>query len=175
MKIKAGRAVIELVKLCYLANLPALLVGRHGVGKSVLLEQAARELGIGFICRDLSLLEPPDLIGLPRPDGKVTSYFPPAFLPTGGKGLLVFEELNRCDRSMRAPCLQMLTARRLNDYILPDGWVPFAAINPAEEGYEADDLDLALLSRFVKASVEPDRVEWLAWARTAGIHPAVVA
>ena len=62
-KIKAGKPLIDLVKFCYTANLPLLLAGRHGVGKSVLLEQAARELGIGYICRDLSLMEPPD----PRP------------------------------------------------------------------------------------------------------------
>src|SRR6516165_2940992 len=156
VELAAGRPVISLAKICYEANQPVLLEGRHGVGKSELLAQAAAELGVDFIVRDLSLMEPPDLIGLPRRDGRVTRYSPPSFLPTAGAGLLAFEELNRCPPYMRAPALQLLTARTLNDYILPRGWLPVAAINPPEDGYEADDLDPALLSRFVRVPVRPD-------------------
>jgi MoxR-like ATPase len=172
--MKAGRPLIELAKLCCAARRPFLLVGRHGVGKSELLAKAAAELGIGCICRDLSLMEPPDLVGLPKMDGAVTRFLPPAFLPTEGRGLLVFEELNRCAAYMRGPCLQLLTARTLNDYTLPADWVPAAAINPSDAGYEVEELDPALLSRFVRIDVEPDRGEWLAWARDGGIHPDVI-
>jgi hypothetical protein len=175
MPTKAGRPLISMAKLCYAAGRPFLLVGRQGVGKSALLEQAAAELGIDFICRDLSLMEPPDLVGLPKMDGPVTRYLPPAFLPPDGRGLLVFEELNRCPAYMRAPCLQLLTARTLNDYALPTGWLPVAAINPSDTGYEVEDLDPALLSRFVQVAVVPGREEWLAWARASEIHPDVVA
>ena len=100
---KAGRPAIEMIKLCYAANRPLMFIGLHGIGKSDLLEQAAAEMGIKFISRDLSLMEPPDLIGLPKMNGKTTKYLPPAFLPTSGKGLLAFEELNRCEKYMRAP------------------------------------------------------------------------
>ena len=150
--IKAGRPVVDFIKLCYKANRSPLLEGKHGLGKSELLEQAAAEMGIDFIVRDLSLMEPPDLVGIPRMNGKTTKYLPPDFLPTGGKGILCFEELNRAEKYMIAPCLQLLTARMLNDYCLPAGWLPAAAINPAEdEGYDVHDLDLAMLSRFVRA------------------------
>jgi len=176
MTIKVGRPLIEQVKLCYAANLPLLLIGRHGVGKSESLKAAAAELGVGFLCRDLSLMEPPDLIGLPVPDKEVTRFRPPNFLPREGKGLLVFEELNRCEKFMRSPCLQLLTDRSLNDYRLPPGWLPMACINPAsdDEGYDVDELDPALLSRFVQVQVEPDVKEWLVWAGKIGIHPGVL-
>jgi MoxR-like ATPase len=173
--IKAGRPLIDLVKLCHAADVPLMIEGRHGVGKSALLERAADELGIDFICRDLSLMEPADLLGLPVLDGAVMRYAVPSFLPTGGKGLIVFEEVNRCPCYMRAPCLQLLTARTLNDYQLPRGWVPCAAVNPADDRYEVADLDPALLSRFVRATVVPDREEWLGWARDGGIHSDVIA
>jgi hypothetical protein len=175
VEVIAGRPLISLVRLCYEANQPVLLEGRHGVGKSELLAQAAAELGVDFIVRDLSLMEPPDLVGLPWQDGGVTRFNPPAFLPTAGAGLLAFEELNRCERYMRAPALQLLTARTLNDYILPRGWLPVAAINPHSEEYEVEDLDPALLSRYVRVRVRPDPAGWLDWARAAGIHPGVVA
>jgi MoxR-like ATPase len=172
--VKAGRPAIDLIRLCYEADRPLMFVGRHGIGKSELLEQAADQMGIKFISRDLSLMEPPDLIGLPKMNGKTTKYLPPEFLPTAGKGLLAFEELNRCEKYMRAPCLQLLTARVLNDYKLPPGWLPVAAINPRVAGYEVFDLDPALLARFVLAKLVPDQAEWLEWATHKGIHAAVI-
>src|SRR5215471_16445042 len=76
---------------------------------------------------------------------------------------------------MRAPCLQFLTARCLNDYQLPPGWLLGAAINPPDTVYEVDYLDPALSSRFVQVEVQADPGEWLAWARTKGVHPDVIA
>jgi len=172
--IKAGKPLVELARLCYEANRSPLLIGHHGVGKSEILATAAAEMKIGFISLDLSVMEPPELIGLPYPDGPITRYRPPATLPKDGKGLIVFEELNRCPRYMRAPCLQLLTARAINEYSLPQGWLPAAAINPPDGEYEVDELDAALRSRFTEIGVEPDRDEWLAWGRNHGVHPAVL-
>jgi hypothetical protein len=179
--IGAGRLLVAMVKLCYAADRPLLLVGKHGIGKSELLAEAARELGIDLIVRDLALMEPPDLTGLPRLDGDVTRFCPPNFLPRGGSGLMVFEELNRCAAYMRGPCLQLLTARSLNDYRLPRGWLPVAAVNPSpgpdsdsDYDYEVEELDAALTSRFVRVTVEPDRGEWLAWARSRDVHRGVI-
>jgi hypothetical protein len=175
LRLAIGRPVLDIVRLCVEADLPLLLIGPHGIGKSEILNAAANELEIQFISRDLSLMEPPDLVGLPRLDSTLTRYCPPSFLPTSGRGLLVFEELNRCPAYMRAPTLQLLTARTLNDYTLPPGWLPVAAINPAGCTYETFDLDPALLSRFVQVEVRADQSEWLSWALANGIHPAVVA
>lgn len=172
--VKAGRPLLPLIDVCCEADLPVLLIAGHGVGKSQLLEQAARRRGLDYRCLDLSIMEPPDLVGLPMITAKHTIYAPPAFMPTGGKGILVFEELNRAERYMRAPCLQLLTARRLNDYTLPRGWLPVAAINPPDGDYEVSALDPALLSRFMKVQLVPDIQEWLFWAGSHGVHPAVI-
>jgi MoxR-like ATPase len=173
-KIKAGRPLVKMATACYKANLPFLLSGPHGVGKSELLQQAAKELKIDFVVFDLSIMEPTDLVGLPVTKGGKTVYCAPASLPTSGKGFLVFEELNRAPKFMQAPCLQLLTARRLNDYILRKGWLPVAAVNPSDEGYDVSELDDALLSRFVKVTVVADREEWLAWAESHKLHPNVL-
>jgi len=174
VKVKSGKGVIDAIKLAYAAGKPVLLEGRHGVGKSQLIEQAAKELGIGCIVRDLSLMEPPDLIGLPFHENGRTKYSPPHFLPDTGKGLLVFEELNRSEKYMMSPCLQLLTARTLNDYVLPPGWMCVASINPSSDGYDTSELDPALLSRFVRVEVVADVKAWLAWGETAGIHHSVL-
>jgi hypothetical protein len=172
--VPAGRPAIELAKLAYRSDLPLLFIGPHGVGKSQIFAQAAAELGIAHLDRDLSMMEPPDLAGLPTvaEDGR-TRYAAPDFLPDGGKGLLVMEELGRSARYMRAPCLQLLTARKLNDYRLPPGWLPCATDNGADGGYHNDALDPAHLSRFLRAKVTASAEYWLAWAEANGVHERV--
>lgn len=176
MQVAAGPQLIDVIALAYKADQPVLLEGTHGIGKSDLLAEAAQALGIGCIVADLSLMEPPDLVGIPRvhDDGR-THYAPPAFLPRDGRGLLVFEELNRCPRYLAAPCLQLLTARRLNDYALPAGWLPCAAVNNAADGYHTDELDPALLSRFLQVTVIAEVSAWLGWARAQRLHPKICA
>ncbi len=173
MKLKAGPDIHKVLKLAYRANTPTILEGPHGVGKSELAVQAAKDLGIQSIVLDLSLMEPPDLIGLPYQKNERTVYAPPNTLPTTGRGFLILEELNRSEKYMRSPCLQLLTARRLNDYVLPPGWLPIAAINPDGTGYDVQPLDPALLSRFIRVQVVPDVPMWLEWAQNNGIHDAV--
>lgn len=176
MTVPIGPAVIDLLTLLYHSNTPALLIGTHGVGKSEIVAAAAKMIGIECISRDLSLMEPPDLVGLPKIENNATTYFPPDFLPREDtrQGFLVFEEINRSPRYMQAACLELLTSRRLNGYALPKGFLPVACINPKTDGYFVDVLDSALMSRFSKihvcAAVEP----WSAWAIENGIHPAVI-
>jgi hypothetical protein len=174
--VKAGRPLLEAAAAAVQANTPILLSGPHGVAKSEILEQAARTTGRRHLAVDLSLTEPTDLTGLPfrTPDGK-TAYAPPDWLPTEGAGLLVFEEINRAPRHARVPCLQLLTARRLNGYRLPAGWALAATMNPADGGYDVDELDPAYRSRFIQLTVVPDKAEWLTWAAGAGVHEKVIA
>jgi hypothetical protein len=171
--LATGRPIIDVITLAYRSNIPLLLQGLHGVGKSEIAVQAATVLGIGVLALDLSVLEPPDLIGLPIVHECRTSYAAPSFLPTEGNGLLVFEELNRCSRHMRAPCLQLLTTRRLNDYALPPGWLPCACVNEGDS-YHLDELDPALLSRFVQVRIRADVSAWSTWARVNEIHPRII-
>jgi MoxR-like ATPase len=120
-------------------------------------------------------MDPTDLLGLPQvKDGRVV-YAPPALLPTAGRGLLLLEELNRAPAMTRTPALELLTRRRLHEYVLPPAWLPCAAINPAGDGYVVDTLDPALLSRFVLVDVEPDRLQWLQWARRRGLNDSLLA
>src|SRR5947209_6926964 len=89
-EIRAGMPLVDLLSLAYQADQPVLLHGRHGVGKSALVKQAAQQLNVQFIVRDLSLMEPPDLVGIPRvSDTGRTVYAAPSFLPGDGKGILM--------------------------------------------------------------------------------------
>jgi MoxR-like ATPase len=147
--------------------------GPTGIGKSQIVAQYAKAAGLQMTVLDLSLLEPPDLIGLPVIEGDVTSYAAPAELPRSGKGILMLEELNRAEIPVMQPALQLLSARRLHSYELPPDWLCVAAINPEDGDYQVNRLDPALRSRFLQLSVRAEREEWLSWAAKAGIHPVI--
>lgn len=169
-----GPRVEEVLMLGWKVRRPVLLEGRTGIGKSGIVEQAARRLGIGFRVLDLSLMEPGDLIGMPVVAEGMTRYACPAALPREGSGLLMLEELNRAERHMQQPALQLLSARRLHEYELPPGWSMVAAINPEEPGYEVGTLDAAMRARFLQVRVRAERAAWIEWARARRIHPGVL-
>ena len=170
-----GPRAESILEVAYRARRPVLLEGPTGIGKSELVAAVARRLGIEHVVLDLSLLEPPDLVGLPVIEDERTRYALPRFLPRGGAGILLLEELNRAERYIQQPALQLLTARALHDYVLPEGWACFAAINPETGDYQVTPLDAALRARFLQVPVRADRAAWLAWAGAHGVHPAVIA
>ncbi len=170
-----GPRVEAILEVAYRARRPVLLEGATGIGKSELVRQLAQRLGIAHTVLDLSLLEPPDLVGLPTIEDGRTSYALPRFLPREGAGILMLEELNRAERYIQQPALQLLTARSLHEYTLPEGWACFAAINPENGDYQVTPLDAALRARFLQIEVRPDRAAWLAWAEAHQVHPAVTA
>ncbi len=173
--IPVGPRLGAVLDLAYRARRPVLLEGPTGIGKSEIVRQVAERLGVATVVLDLSLLEPPDLVGLPVLHEGRTTYALPSILPADGAGILMLEELNRAERYIQQPALQLLTARRLHEYVLPPGWVCFAAVNPETADYQVTPLDRALRARFLTLSVRADRSAWLAWAQTHGVHPAVVA
>jgi hypothetical protein len=163
------------LEVAYRARRAVLLEGPTGIGKSEIVRRVAERLGIATVVLDLSLLEPPDLVGLPVIANGRTTYALPQFLPEGGAGILMLEELNRAERYIQQPALQLLTARRLHEYTLPEGWVCFAAVNPETADYQVTPLDRALRARFMNLSVCADRAAWLVWAQGNGVHPAIIA
>jgi len=172
--IPVGPRLLSVLEVAYRARQPVLLEGPTGIGKSEVVAQLAGKLSIRHAVLDLSLLEPPDLVGLPRIHGDRTGYAAPESLPTRGEGILMLEELNRAERYIQQPALQLLTARRLHQYELPAGWSTVAAINPEDGDYQVTPLDPALRTRFMNLRVFASRGAWLQWAKTSDVHPAVL-
>jgi MoxR-like ATPase len=173
--VPLGPRVLDVLALAYRARRPVLLEGPTGIGKSEIVRAATEKLGIELRVLDLSLLEPPDLVGLPIIENGRTRYALPSILPQDGAGILLLEELNRAERYIQQPALQLLTARTLHEYRLPDGWLCCAAVNPQDGDYQVTALDPALRARFLQLRVRADRPSWLSWALLADVHPAVIA
>ncbi len=174
-QIPLGPRLEAVLEVAYRARRSVLLEGATGIGKSEIVKSVAERLGISTIVLDLSLLEPPDLVGLPRIEDGRTAFAVPRVLPQSGAGILMLEELNRAERYIQQPALQLLTARRLHEYELPPDWVCFAAVNPETGDYQVTTLDRALRARFLELNVRADRGSWLAWAQLNGVHAGVLA
>lgn len=175
LAVPIGPRVVEVLDLAYRARRPVLLEGPTGIGKSQIVTEFARARGLSVVVLDLSLLEPPDLVGLPVIKEGRTHYASPAELPSNGCGVVMLEELNRAEIPVMQPALQLLSARRLHAYELPEGWTCVAAVNPEDGDYQVNRLDPALRSRFLQLSVCADRDTWLGWATRANIHPVIAS
>lgn len=173
--IGVGPRLAALIAAAYRVRHPLLLEGPSGIGKSEIVHEVARKLAIGCVVLDLSLLDPTDLLGMPVIDGGRTCYAAPAILPAAGAGLLLLEELNRAEVHVQQPALQLLSARRLHEYRLPDDWSVVAAINPDDADYDVRPLDRAMADRFLRATVQAEREDWLSWAMNQDVHRGVLA
>lgn len=154
-----------------------MLRAKHGVGKSSVIKQAAAEQGIAFFDVRLSQCEVGDIKGLPHLDAVkgITTFLKPYWWPRDpqSKGILFFDELNRASKDVLQAVFEICLDRRLDGEKLPDGWRVVAAVN-SDSDYDVVELDPALHDRWFHIDFDPSVGEWVSWARTQSIHPAVV-
>ena len=169
----------ELEKL--LAVTPAsqniMLTGKHGIGKSQILEKFFTARGERVVILFLGQMsDPGDLIGLPRLDEKTgkTFFMPPYWFPTDNKPVVLFlDELNRARPEVLQTIMDLTLNRTLAGRKLPEGSRVISAVNDGEE-YQLTDLDPALVSRFNIYEFKPTAQEWLLWAAKAGLDSRVI-
>jgi hypothetical protein len=160
---------------------PVFLEGPPGLGKSALMLQVTRELEkkfgepFGFVDLRLTQLASEDVRGLPTVAGGQTTFCPPSFFPTSGRGVLCLEELPQAEQDLQKAVMQLLHDRRVGDYVLPPGWCIGATGNRQQDRSGVNRLLAALCNRVIHVPVEADPSDWLAWARSAGIHQDVVS
>ncbi|SDU64811.1 P-loop NTPase family protein [Desulfobacula phenolica] len=178
-RVKWGTAktgdIQDIISYAKKADIPIQLCGKRGIGKSEILIEFAKSLGLDYRVFDLSIMDPTDLVGMPIVENGRTTFAPPADLPVSGEGIIILEELNRCDFRLQTACLQLLTARRLNGYFLPKGWLVCSAINPtSNDEYSIKDMGPALESRWININVVPDEDDWCAYAEKKGYHSDII-
>ncbi len=90
--------------------------------------------------------------------------------------ILFLDELNRAPIDTRQASLQLVLEKRLHKHILPavngKRALVVAAVNPTED-YQVDELDPALLDRFLTLEVEADTNTWLDWSAKNDVNQIV--
>ena len=147
---------------------PVLIRGRHGVGKSEVVYQFAKNVNLPVVERRASQMTEGDLVGLPKTDGDVTSFCPPDWFKTACDGAVVLflDEVDRATIEVRQGIFELTDSRKLNGHRLHPDTLIFAAINGGEHGqqYQVGEMDPAELDRWTVFDVEPTIEDWLTWA-----------
>lgn len=148
---------------------PVLIRGRHGVGKSEVVYQFAKEVNLPVVERRASQMTEGDLVGLPKTDGDITSFCPPDWFKTACDGpvVLFLDEVDRATIEVRQGIFELTDSRKLNGHRLHPETLIFAAINGGEHGeqYQVGEMDPAELDRWTVFDVEPSVEDWLNWAK----------
>ncbi|MBO4533325.1 MAG: AAA family ATPase [Treponema sp.] len=154
-----------------------MLVGKHGIGKSQILEQFYTERGCKVVTLFLGQMsDPGDLIGIPRKNeatGK-TEFLPPYWFPTDNTPVVLFlDELNRARPEVLQTIMDLALNRRLAGKALPPGSRIISAVNNGDE-YQLTELDPALVSRFNIYEFIPGVDEWLVWANKKNLDERII-
>ena len=177
MSVKINARELESLLAATPASQNIMLTGKHGIGKSQILEKFFTARGERVVILFLGQMsDPGDLIGLPRLDETIgkTLFMPPYWFPTDGKPVVLFlDELNRARPEVLQTIMDLTLNRMLAGRKLPEGSRVISAVNDGEE-YQLTDLDPALVSRFNIYEFKPSAQEWLLWASKAGLDSRVI-
>jgi hypothetical protein len=148
---------------------PVLIRGRHGIGKSELVYQTARDLGLRVVERRASQMTEGDLVGLPSINGNRTSFNPPDWFKEACESpvALFLDEVDRATIEVRQGIFELTDSRKLNGHVLHPGTRIFAAVNGGMHAsqYQVGEMDPAELDRWSVFDVEPTVEDWLNWAK----------
>jgi len=151
------------------ARFPVLLRGRHGIGKSTVVYQIAKERGLPVVERRASQMTEGDLLGLPKVSGRVTEWLAPEWLHKACNEpvVLFLDEVDRAVQEVRQGIFELTDSRKLNGHHLHPETVVFAAVNGGEHGeqYQVNEMDPAELDRYSVWDIEPTVEDWLGWAK----------
>ena len=161
---------------------PGLLVGAPGVGKTSLIEQAAKAAGATLLVSHPAVADPTDFKGLPWVAKNAKSA---VFLPFGefdlalnAKELLVWllDDLGQASPAVQAACMQLLLARRVNDHVLPDCVTFLAATNRRIDRANVSGILEPVKSRFTTiVEVTADKDDFTNWAMDNGLPDILIA
>ncbi|MFI6229457.1 AAA family ATPase [Micromonospora echinospora] len=147
---------LEALTLAVAADLPVLLWGEPGIGKTAALTQLAASLDLPLTTVIASVHEPSDFSGLPvvgdDPATQGVPMAPPDWavrLVHAGRGLLFLDELSTAPPAVQAALLRLVLERRIGALRLPAGVRVVAAANPRSSAADGWELSPPLANRFV--------------------------
>ncbi|MFD8953592.1 AAA family ATPase [Streptomyces xanthophaeus] len=147
---------LEALALAVAADLPVLLWGEPGIGKTAALTQLADSLDLPLTTVIASVHEPSDFSGLPvigdDPAEQGVPMAPPDWavrLVRAGRGLLFLDELSTAPPAVQAALLRLVLERRIGSLQLPPGVRIVAAANPRASAADGWELSPPLANRFV--------------------------
>ena len=187
MKDEYGEYVIPTVH-----QRPVLILGAPGIGKTQIMEQAARECGVALVSYTITHHTRQSAIGLPfiskkkygEKEYSATEYTMSEIVAsiydrmaeTGLKeGILFIDEINCVSETLAPTMLQFLQCKTFGNQQVPEGWIIVAAGNPPEYNKSVREFDIVTLDRVKKIEIEADYQVWKEFAYEQKIHGAIIS
>jgi hypothetical protein len=153
---------------------PVFIWGAPGIGKSAIVQEFARAVGLECVSLLGSQLAPEDLIGVPQIENGTSHFCPPRMIARKEPYCLFLDELNACSQEVQKAFYSLIHERRIGDYHLPAGSIVIGAGNRAQDSAIVKPMSSALLNRMVHVHLRVSMTEWMDWAGANGIHPLVL-
>ncbi|UBU16459.1 AAA family ATPase [Nonomuraea gerenzanensis] len=143
---------MDALSVAVAANLPVLLWGAPGTGKTSAVLALGERLGLPVEVVVGSIREPSDFAGLPMLREGKTWFAPPRWaerLAAAGRGILFLDELTTAPPAVQAAMLRVVLERVVGDLALPAQVRIVAAANPPEQAADGWELSAPLANRLV--------------------------
>lgn len=174
--------LVTLLSAAIPQRLSVLITGAPGVGKSDIVDQAAKLTGSEIILSHPAVADPTDAKGLPWPKaGQDEATFLPfgelaralkATVPT----VWFLDDLGQATPAVQASFMQLILARRVNGHVLPDCVTFVAATNRRADRAGVSGILEPVKSRFSTiVELTPDVDSWSNWAISANIPSVLIA
>lgn len=152
--------LVDALAIAIAADVPVLLWGVPGVGKTSTVEAAGVAAGRHVETVIASLHEPTDFSGLPiaQPDGSVR-FAEPGWarrLSDAATGLLFLDEISLATPAVQAALLRVVLDRQVGERPLGQSVAVVAAANPTDHASGAFELSPPLANRFCHLDWELD-------------------
>lgn len=194
-KFENSTQLEDIYKVACDTTVSVIVEGDHGIGKSESVYSFAKKNDFHVEPLFLSHQEVADLIGIPTlerdaTNHALTTWSKPIWLhrmeeaaKAGKRCILFLDELNRAQTEVRQAALQLVLDKQIHEHRLPKtvvNGVAFdtfvvAAVNPADGFYQVDELDPALLDRFLHFKLHVNADGWLEWATSNNVHKTIIA
>ncbi|AFZ67202.1 AAA family ATPase [Deinococcus peraridilitoris] len=149
--------------------------GPPGIGKSQVIEDFGRELGMPVSILLGSQMSPEDLaVPLIDPQRYVTRLCPPETLMRDEASVVFIDELNAAEPDVMRAFFPIINERRIGTRYFPEGTLVVCAANPTSFNSVARPVPAPLMSRMYHVHLKVTSTRgWLAWAAANNVHPLI--
>lgn len=152
------QTTISALSLAVGANVPVIVWGPPGCGKTTTVTAMAHANGWPLEIVIASIREPSDFAGLPHLKGEGVALAAPRWaerLAEHGRGMLFLDELSTAAPSVQAALLRVPIERTVGDLVLPPQVRIVAAANRQDEAAGTWDLSSPMANRFCHLPWDP--------------------
>lgn len=177
-------ALISLLTHAFTHNMKVFIVSSPGVGKSALVELAAKQAGAELVVMHPAVSDPTDFKGMPAVVKAGTKSLA-EFLPFGNLRKLVeatskvicfIDDIGQAPHAVQAALMQLIHAREVDGQKISPHVVFVGATNDSSHMAGVSSILEPVKSRWdTIIPLMADVDDWVAWALGAGLAPQVIA